>query len=117
MSQPLELEYNLQQKLYLSCRTLFELEIFEEILEQFITKLTLYYPTKMTQMLCKRFFLEQCEIIQILNSIKKASEEISNSSGKQNCLHIFYENVTFPLLQYLQNSKIDYLLDQNSITY
>jgi hypothetical protein len=121
-NQPFDLEYNLEDltEALLKLSNTFEIEEFDTLLENNIIRLIVHFPIKMTQQLCKRFFLEQCGIkqkFQILNSIEKACEEIGSSNNKQNRLHVFYENIIFPLLNYLKSSRLDFLLTLPDFDY
>jgi len=119
LNKPFDLEYIIDEltETLLKLGNSFEIENFDEMVNDSLIKLTNLYPVKMTQLLCKRFFLEECGIkqkFQILDIIEKSSEDLSKVQKK---LLIFYENIIFPLLNYLRLTKIDVLLTLKDYDY
>jgi hypothetical protein len=124
-SQPLDLDFFLPSisEALLKCSDQFEIENFDNLICSSLIKLTIYDPKQMTLILCKRFFREECGLkqkFQILCVIEKSVEEISNyyqkpnstkeKKPKENKLHIYFENIIFPLLHYLHKSSIKSLI-------
>jgi hypothetical protein len=127
-SQPFDLDFFLPRlsEALLKLNDNSGLENFDTLVEMALIRLTVYDPTKMTQILCQRFFREESGVknkFQILSIIEKAVEEISEfyKSSKKipkvNKLHLFFDNIIYPLLSNLQTSKIDKLLVLNDIDY
>jgi hypothetical protein len=121
ISDPLDLDYHLESlsETLLKSTNNFEMENFDELIEKSLIKLVIHSSTKMTQILCKRFFLEECSIkqkYQILTVIEKASEELSEYYSEnykkpyQNKLLTYFEFIVFPLLHYLKNKDIQKML-------
>jgi hypothetical protein len=116
LSNPFDLDYHLDSlsETVLKATNTFDLDGFDEMVELVLVKLVIYSSAKMTQILCKRFFLEECSLkqkYQILTVFEKAAEELSEyySSSKkpyQNKLHQYLEFIIFPLLHYLKSKDI-----------
>lgn len=120
-SEPLDLNLFLVDlsEIVLKLNNSWDIDNFDQKIEQCLISLTVYNPVQMTQNLCKRFFLEECGMkqkFQILNTIEKSCELIANKNiiksnlPHQNKLHIFIEYIIFPLLNYLHLKNIAFLL-------
>jgi hypothetical protein len=116
ISNPFDLEYHINplSETLLKATNTFELNSFDELVETILVKLVIHSAVTMTQILCKRFFLEECSMTQkyqILTAFEKAAEELSEycSNSKktyQNKLHAYFEFIMFPLLHYLHSKDI-----------
>ena len=120
-SQPLDLELYLEElsNMLLKTSNNFDIENFEELLEKILIKLIKFNPNKLTLILCNRFFSDDnCGLkykFIILNVLNSAVNEISeyyikNKKPKTNKFHIYFINVIFPLLNYLKQNKIEFLI-------
>jgi hypothetical protein len=117
-SNPFDLNYHLDSlsEALLKATNTFEIDSFDELIEAVLIKLIINSSIKMTQILCKRFFLEECSLkqkYQILTVFEKAAEEIVNVSSQKatvNKLHNYFEFIIFPLLHYLKITDIDKML-------
>lgn len=120
-SQPLDLELSLTElsNCILRLDNSFDIENFDELVEEILVKLIKFAPDKLTKILCERFFSENnCGVkskFVILTVINRAVEEISeyyqnNNKPKVNLFHPYFINVIFPLLNYLQKQKLEFLI-------
>ncbi len=120
-SQPLDLDLYLEElsNMLLKTSNNFDIENFEELLEKILIKLIKFNPNKLTLILCNRFFSDDnCGLkykFIILNVLNSAVNEISeyyikNKKPKTNKFHIYFINVIFPLLNYLKQNKIEFLI-------
>lgn len=120
-SQPLDLELSLTEltNCILRLDNSFDIDNFDELVEEILVKLVKFSPDKLTKILCERFFSENnCGLkskFVILTVINKAVEEISeyyqsNNKPKVNLFHPYFINVIFPLLNYLQKQKLEFLI-------
>ena len=126
-SQPLDLDFHLNDlaNSLLRIENNFDIEEFESLLKLSLVNLTKFNPSKLTLILCERFFSnDNCGLKNkffILDIINKAVEEISqyyyktpnnkkNKKGRANVFHPYFLNVIFPLLNYLKIQKIEFLI-------
>lgn len=128
-SRPLDLEFSIKDltNTLLRMENNFDLENFDELVEENLVKLTKFNPNEITLILCERFFHENNPGLKnkflILNVINKAVNEISESisssnekgkrnskKAKTNSFHPYFINVIFPLLNYLKQQKISSLI-------
>ena len=120
-SQPLDLEFSLKElcNCVLCLNNSYDIDNFDELIEEILVKLCKFSPDKVTILLCERFFSDNnCGLkskFLILNVIDKAVSEISEyytnkKKPSANLFHPYFLNVIFPLLNYLRRQKISFLL-------
>jgi len=94
----------------------FETENFEEKINKSLEALTCILPEKMSITLANRFFSEECSLKQkfeIMKVIESAVEKISNNKidvARVNPLHKLNQNFITPLLNYVSEKRLNYLV-------
>ena len=120
-NQPMDLDFYVKSLVLtlLSMNDNFDLDEMDELKEASLVKLAKYSPNEVTKIFCEKFFGENnCGpkikflIIDVLNrTVTELSEYyIKNKKPKVNNFHIYFNNIIFPLLSYLKQSKIKSLL-------
>ena len=116
--EPEDLDMNCEElsEILLKIDDKFDLEKFEENINKSLVALTIVLPEKMSIILSKRFFSEECGLKQkfeILKVLENSIESISNYKIKTstiNPLNKLNENFITPLLDFISVKKLNFLV-------